>query len=186
MEPNKVFVSGAEFLRIEDSATIPAGGEVRKEYDLGAFYKRELDFQLIRGRVINISLSVEEKIGKILNKIFVKREQELNDLFQSIVLGREFFSFKAKWNVLRDLFHNLSIFKDKDYSNLLKDINDVIEIRNMFAHGKNTHKGDESIVIDYFKEKPRREKINDGFLDDFDKKARSIHERLDKIYIEIP
>lgn len=187
MDPTDiVFTSGAEILRIEDSATVPAGGMVRKEYNMGEFYKRDLDFQSLRGRIINSSLSVEGNIDNILNKIFVKREQELNSLFQSVVLGREFFSFMAKWKVLRDVFHNLSIFKDKNYSSLLKEIQDIIDIRDMFAHGKNTHKGDGSIVIDYFKEKPRREEINPNYLDEFYKKVKLVNENLSQIYSQIP
>ena len=185
-KPSDTFTSGTGILRIEDRATIPAGQEVKKEYDLEQFYKRDNDFQSIRGRIINASLLVEEKIDKILNKVFVKREQELNNLFQSIVLGREFFSFMAKWKVLRDLFHNLSIFKDKDYSTLSNEIKDIIDIRDMFAHGRNTHKGDESIVIDYFKEKPKREEITQEFLEDFDKKIKFIYQQLEEIYILVP
>jgi hypothetical protein len=185
MEPDKTFTSGSEVLRIEGHAVIPAYSEVKKEYDLGEIYKRDLDFQFLRGRVINISLFVEERLDKIINKVFVKREQDLNSLFQSVVLGREFFSFMAKWKILKDLSHSLPILKDKDYSSLITEIKEVIAIRDMFAHGKATHIDDGSILIDYFREKPQRDKIDSNFLDGFDKKARLINTELDRIYSQI-
>lgn len=185
MEPERIFTSGSEILRIEGHAVIPAYSEVKKEYDLGEIYKRDLDFQFLRGRIINISLFVEERLDMIINKAFVKKEQDLNSLFQSVVLGREFFSFMAKWKILKDLSHNLPILKDKDYSNLITEIKEVIAIRDMFAHGKATHMDDSSIVIDYFREKPQRDKIDSNFLDNFDKKVRLINEELNKIYIQI-
>lgn len=189
MKPDKIFVSGAETLRIEDSVTVPANSEVKKAYDLGEFYKRDLDFQFLRGRVINISLFVEERIDKIINKCFVKREQDLNNLFQSVILGREFFSFMNKWKVLRDLLHNLPLFKEefttKNYSNLLCEIKEIIDTRDMFAHGKATHKGDGTIVIDYFKENQKRDIIDSNFLDIFDKKVRIINGELEEIYSRI-
>lgn len=177
------FTSGTGILRIEGSTTVPAGQEIKKEFDLGEYYKKDLDFQSIRGRIINASLLVEEKISMILNKVFVKKDQKLNTLFQSIVLDREFFTFMAKWKVLRDLFHNFTVFKDKNYSDLLNNIKEVIDIRDMFAHGTNTHLEDKAIVIDYFKEKPRREEITKEFLEEFDKKIKSVYQELDSVYI---
>lgn len=185
MEPDKLFTSGSETIRIEGHVVVPAYSEVKREYDLGEIYKRDLDFQFLRGRVINISLFVEERLDKIINKVFVRREQDLNSLFQSVVLGREFFGFMAKWKILKDLSHSLPMLKNKDYSNLITEIKDVISIRDMFAHGKATHIDDGSIVIDYFREKPQRDKIDSNFLDSFDKKVRLINAELDSIYVQI-
>jgi hypothetical protein len=173
--------SGSVTLRVENSISIPPNSTIKKEYNFDEIYRKDLDFQLERGKIINLSLNVEEKIDEIITKILIKKDSEISHLFISDVLTREFFTFMAKWNVLKSLLNNLSPFNRNDYSELLTNIKEIIKIRNIFAHGKNTYLDGEKIVIDYFENGNKRIEITSEFLDKFNEKIRLIFLKLNEI-----
>ena len=57
-------------------------------------------------------------------------------------------------------------FKDKDYSELFKDLHFIIDERDKFAHGQVSYSGmrGEKIFLTYFKEISKKEEITESTI----------------------
>ena len=184
MEIKDTATSGADIIQIESHLKVPPNSEIKVDLPLGELYKKDLEFQAMRGQIINSSLWVEEKIELLIAKLLIPSGGEASGLFISCVLGREFFTFMAKWKVLRDLLKAVSPLNEKDHSKMLTDIKEIIDVRDMFAHGKNLYLGDgkeNKLVIEYFKDGLKREEVTSSFLEEHNRKAKELYMRLDEL-----
>ncbi|MBS3076236.1 hypothetical protein J4481_00655 [Candidatus Pacearchaeota archaeon] len=178
------FTSGLGIIRIEGTATIPAGQEVKVlDTIISDNLKRDEIFQHWRGQIINNSLFIENKIDSIITNLLFKQDVEKSSLFKSVILSREFFGFMSKWKVLRNLLKTLMPFKDKDYSELFKDLHFIIDERDKFAHGQVSYSGmrGEKIFLTYFKEISKKEEITESTIITFKEVCSRCHQELDKI-----
>ena len=177
----------ADIIRIRGNVEVPPNSEVKAlSYDALDLLELHESFKLWRGEIITNSISVEEKIEDIIIKLLFRKEIDGSSLFRSIVLTRDFFGFMQKCKILSDLLKNLAPFKERDYSNLIQKIHDIIDIRNKFAHGRVNYEGAhaEKIIVDYFKEKVKSEEINSKYIEQFSQKCRECYAELDTILAE--
>ncbi len=178
----------ADIIKIRGTIEVQPNSETKVlDYDTLDLLELHESFKLWRGEIITNSISVEEKIEEIIIKLLFRKEVDGANLFRSIVLTRDSFSFMQKCKVFSDLLKNLLPFKERDYSSLIQKIHDIINTRNEFAHGKVNYEGAkaEKIVVDYFKEKPRSEEINTEVIEKFSQKCRECYTELDAILTEV-
>ena len=91
----------------------------------------------IRGQIIGGTLYVENKINEIILKYFFEKQNKKKDIFQELVLEKEFFTLIQKWKIFRELLNRnvVKISNEKNKKEILRLIHEVIEIRNRFTHG---------------------------------------------------
>ena len=182
-------VSGASIIRVNNQIEMsPEGIPYNlKKPNLTDTFKKNEQFQAIRGQIINDSLFVEEKIDEIISKILFNEDSNQTDLFINIILSREFFNFMNKKKVMKDLLSSVEPFKKRDYHELYQNIQKVIDERDKFAHGQVSYSGNkgEKIFIQYFKGKIIKEEITTESRDGFLEIIKKCHEYLDKILLEI-
>lgn len=90
----------------------------------------------IRGRIIGAALMVEKRLDRVLNLVFTGEDKLKGRLFTELVLDKEFFTFFQKYMLLKNLTNTeiIQFRKEEERKKSLKDIHDVVEFRNMFAH----------------------------------------------------
>ena len=171
-QPNST--SGLGIIRIEGTATIPAGQEVKVlDTVISDNLKRDEIFQHWRGQVINNSLFVEERLDWTINKILPK-----DSPYKIINL-----SFKKKSVLLRELLSTIESFKAEDFFQLFNDLDKVINVRNKFAHGQVSYSGmqGEKIFLTSFKEISKKEEVTENTIIAFIEICAKCRQELDKI-----
>ncbi len=185
--PEPQYISGASIIRFTNHVEIPPNGTYKFEFDTTEAFKKDEQFQSIRGQIINNALFVEEKIDYIITKILFNKNFAQADLFINIILSREFFNFMNKKKVLKDLLSSVEPFKNRNHHELYQNIQKVIDERNKFAHGQVSYSGNkgEKIFIQYFKEEIVNEEITQTSVNNFLDMARKCYGELDKIMAEL-
>jgi len=185
--PYDIATSGASTIKYAGRIEIPPLGMQKLEFNFAETFQKDERFQAWRGHIINNALFIEEKIDNIISKIFLGKNMERFEQFNSIILAREFFTFMSKWNVLRDILNSINPYKERDYIQLKTDLQKIIEVRNKFAHGKVSYSGNkgEKIILEYFSGGPKKEEINENMIKNFIELVKKCHFELDKIILEL-
>ena len=184
---NQNFTSGTGIIRFTNHVEIPPGETYKFELNnINDTLRKDDLFQAWRGHIINNALFIEEKIDLAISKLLFRNELEGAGLFKSIVLSREFFSFMSKWKVLRDLLKTISPFKETYSSELLSDLQFIVNERDKFAHGQVMYSGNngEKILLEYFKETLQKEEVTEDTIKAFIEKCGKCHMGLEKIITE--
>lgn len=168
-----VSTSGGAFIRTHTIEDIP-----KINWD-------EVDkFQKWRGEVVSQAILVEQQIEEIISKIFFNKNVDLVDNFRSFILGRDFFTFMNKWHVLKDILDTMEPYKNEDYKELKRELHDIVNIRNNFAHGKAVHYNGE-IILEYFREGINKDKIDENTIINFRSLCKKCLGKLDIILADL-
>ncbi len=140
----------------------------------------------IRGKIINHAISIERVMDFIIASYFSESMKDLLK-FKNLILSKSQVTIFLKWNIFREITKDYIYFnKIKDISELKRDMLEVIETRNNFAHGE--LKFDTLSMepyLEYYKDGIKKKKITQSYLDGLNKKLGRVHENLVKVYMRI-
>lgn len=94
--------------------------------------------QLTRGRILTYAVETERLIERVCGLYFIRRDEELRERFQQMILEAEFCSFSAKLRMLKDIADVLELREKCPSRSALEEL---MKLRNRFAHAK--------IVVDW-------------------------------------
>jgi len=130
-----------------------------------------------RGKVISSALLIEKLLEvMIINTFFNKDVGNLTkekELFGGAMLEREFFTFMSKWHVFRELCHSHPSLKD--HSDLLKELKEIVDIRNRFAHGEVIFKEGKNPNLIYFQNGRKEQPLSDSYFEELRVKFARVH-----------
>jgi len=123
-------------------------------------------FKRLRGEVIEAALDVENLLKVIILHFVVGKDYQRHELLRSLVFDAEFCSFMQKYKMLMKIIKKIpdlgGILSPEDEKKLKKELERLIEERNMFAHGEiSLDECDGSAEITYYTSSKKTEKIND-------------------------
>lgn len=162
---------------------IPPGGEWKLTLeDIHELAKVRDEITKKRGVVLSSSLLIEELLEVMITNIFfskdIDRVTKEKELFGGAVLEREFFTFMSKWKVFRELCHHHPALNTKDHSDLLRELKEIINIRNRFAHGKVVFKEGKNPTLVYFEDGEKEQLLNDAYFEELRVKFHSVHTEM--------
>jgi hypothetical protein len=120
-----------------------------------------------RGKLLTLAIEMEQEINELIKRIIfnhagketpfeIKKSEELID---NLFLKNNSLTLMARWKILRTLISSEKILDKKENKNFLRRVHELIDVRNIFAHGKLIFKN-EGIYISFFKNG-----INENLLD---------------------
>ena len=139
----------------------------------------------IRGIIINQVISIEKAMDCIIALYFSENMKKPGE-FGNIILSKPQVTFFLKWKILKEIIEN-KIFDDvKDKKKIIRDLHDVMEIRDNFAHGflEFDMKSKKSF-IEYYRDGIKKEEINQEYLDNIHEKLGYISDKLNRMFVEI-
>lgn len=103
------------------------------EQETQIYVKLGLEVTRIRGSFINDICHLEKLIDETIARYFCDTNEKRGELLE-IVLGNEKINFSSKVTTLKVLFDKYKPLILVDNPNMFKDINSLIELRNILAH----------------------------------------------------
>ncbi len=162
---DETFTSGTGILKIEGSVTLQPYETRKIDLDIEEKYKNDLKIQELRGRIINATVFIEEKLDRIL----IKKLGEIYNLNKR---------FSEKIKIFQNFLYNKDFFEINNFQ-LINDLKTLAKERNKFAHGSVVHHLGEKIMLEYSKNPIKREEISEEYLKRFDELVKSLYTRLD-------
>jgi hypothetical protein len=85
-----------------------------------------------RGGVLNTVAVIEKDIAQIISHYFCKEERR--DVFFSEIATAEFFSYRNKISILKEILQKDYAFFLEEHPDLTKELGEIGEFRNILAH----------------------------------------------------
>jgi hypothetical protein len=118
----------------------------------------------IKLQVLNAALSLEWQLGEIIaHYFFPERADPKKQTLKDMILNSEWCSFGAKRKLLKNIASKEKLLTREEVKELNDAICRTISLRNAFAHGTLAADG-ESVLLSYFEDKPKHEKLSDEYL----------------------
>lgn len=148
--------------------------------------KRVQEIANIRGKIINHVISIEKISDMIIASYF---SESLDSLFKfkNLILSKSQITTFLKWKILKEIMEDYQYFDEiKDCSQLRKEIHDIINTRDDFAHGElKFDTVSMNPYIEYYRNGIKKKMITQDYLDQLNKKLKNVHEVLSDVYLKI-
>lgn len=138
-------------------------GEAKSIEELQLIYKK---FKRLRGEVIEAALDVENLLKVTILHFIVGKDYQRHAVLRAFIFDAEFCSFMQKYKMLVKILKQVpdlhDVISPDDERRLKKELERIIEERNMFAHGGislDSHDG--SAKITYYTSSEKTEKIDE-------------------------
>lgn len=173
---------------------IPAGGTWTVTHEqFMDMLKQKTELLTIRGRVIESSLIIEERLNAVIANLFFYGEDtkiiNKNELFKETVLNKEFFTLMNKWKVLKALCRSHKFIKEEKWNILLTKLHRLINFRYRFAHGEVIFKEAKQAILIYHQDGKKEDILNNDYFDnlnalfsDVDSNLQNIMRKLRDLY----
>ena len=130
------------------------------------------NFTQMRSSVIDAALKIENALTVVILHFLVKDDYSRHGLLRALIFETESCSFMQKRKMLSAMFEmvgdEITCLPKSDAKELRRDINAIILIRDMMAHGVIYYDGaSESFVIRYFRGKQTESPLADKLYDEF-------------------
>ncbi len=136
-------------------------------YKYSIFITNLDNISTFRWRILSTSISIENLINYILEFIIFDEKNNSSELFQKYFLRTSNITFFSKWNILKELCKNNEKTKKYYDKEIIRSIQNAIEIRNIIAHWYIIYNFENKcFYIEYIKSgKIVKEEINNDYIE---------------------
>ncbi|GAI23578.1 unnamed protein product, partial [marine sediment metagenome] len=173
-------------IRIPPKSAVKLGPEQLKEYN-----RQMHDLKYIRGHFIELIIKIEEDINKIIEKSMISKKSRFKTVFSEKILNSRSISLKMKIDIFEEIVRGGKYLRQDEQEEFFKSLKTLIVERNKWAHGPIFYQQDPNLKLQPYlqyintKGKPSEQKLTKEYFDGLNKKLQTIHEKIEKVLIEM-
>jgi len=153
--------------------SIPPQGEyVINREDMEEIAMKEKALREMRGNIITTSLYVEDALDTIIELALFSKEKR--PVFRGFLYDK--LAFGDKVEIIKDFLKNKIITLDNS-DDTIRCIQEIVTIRNDFAHGNIFYEGKKPVL---FTKGEKKTELNDGYFDKFNENTMKVLKILEK------
>jgi hypothetical protein len=166
------------------TALKPGESMTLTDEDIKSIKKQNEALLKIRGKVISAALITEQQLDDLISILMMGIDNDARNQFKEMILNKEFFTFMNKWKTLRDFLNRKAIVfaEETERKEFLNELHQLIEIRDIFAHGEIIFSGTIP-QLHFSKEGEKRYLIlNDEYFDGLNELFSKVNFTLENLF----
>jgi hypothetical protein len=140
------------------------------------------------GHIIVATTSVEANLEKAIEVYFMGAYEISDDrrnFFVTEILQTNSLTFHAKKQLFTKIVNSTEALKGKDKSRVGSSLKNVMDWRNMFAHGKLIHEAKRGCVLQFYSGQPREQVLDEEFWSSVENEFGKVIELMAKVQSNI-